>query len=170
MKLIERIMLELAAVSVLALVVLITASIIARGVFHANVPDTIILVRELMIPSIILPLAAATANRSHIAVTFVTDAMSPAWRSRLVLFGWVVAMLAVMPLIYAAWRDFSHAWNRNSFYDGELQLPQWPMRFVFLAGLAAMWVRLALVFVADLREYLSTGTILEASHSGGEAL
>ena len=55
----------------------ITVNVIGRQLFGLAVPDIVIIVRELMIPTIVFPLAVATANRAHIAVTFVTDRMSP---------------------------------------------------------------------------------------------
>ena len=68
MKAIERIMLEFAVVSTLALALAITANVIGRQFFGWSVPDIVIIVRELMIPTIVFPLAAATASRAHIAV------------------------------------------------------------------------------------------------------
>ena len=61
MKAIERIMLELAVVSALALALMITVNVLGRGLLGWTLPDVVIIVRELMIPTIMLPLAAATA-------------------------------------------------------------------------------------------------------------
>ncbi|EKE45473.1 hypothetical protein OCGS_0563 [Oceaniovalibus guishaninsula JLT2003] len=170
MKAIERIMLELAVVSTLALALMITGNVLARALFGWTVPDVVIMVRELMIPTIMLPLAAATANRAHIAVTFITDRMSPAMRGRLIVMGWIVALLALLPLIYASARDLSAAWSSGEFYDGQLALPRWPMRLVFLLGLIAMWVRLAMVAVADWAELRRTGAVTDRPHTEDEAI
>lgn len=170
MKVIERIMLELAVVSAVALAFVITAAVLGRQLFGWAFPDIIILVRELMIPTIMLPLAAATAHRAHIAVTFLTDRMGPRARGALIVMGWVVALVAVLPLIYAAWRDFASAWSSGEFYDGQLSLPRWPMRAVFLAGLAAMAIRIALVALSDAAELRRTGTVSEPAHPEEEAV
>lgn len=170
MKAIERIMLELAVVAALALALMITVNVIGRQVFGWTIPDVVVLVRELMIPTIMLPLAAATANRAHIAVTFVTDRMSPGWRGRMIVFGWIVGLIAVLPLLYASWRDLSAAWSSGEFYDGLLGIPRWPMRLVFLLGLVAMWVRLAMVAAHDMAELRRTGTVLNRSHAEEEAV
>lgn len=170
MKAIERIMLELAVVAALALALMITVNVIGRQVFGWTIPDVVVLVRELMIPTIMLPLAAATANRAHIAVTFVTDRMSPGWRGRMMVLGWIVGLIAVLPLLYASWRDLSAAWSSGEFYDGLLGIPRWPMRLVFLLGLVAMWVRLAMVAAHDMAELRRTGTVLNRSHAEEEAV
>ncbi|MFC0342407.1 TRAP transporter small permease [Paracoccus niistensis] len=170
MKAIERIMLEFAVVSTLALALAITANVIGRQFFGWSVPDIVIIVRELMIPTIVFPLAAATASRAHIAVTFVTDRMSPRARGRLIVFGWFVALLAMLPLIYASWRNLSGSWSSGEFYDGLLGIPRWPMKLVFLLGLVMMTIRLVLVALEDLAELQRTGTVTTQSHTEEESV
>ena len=170
MKAIERVMLEFAVVSTLALALAITANVAGRQLFGWSVPDIVIIVRELMIPTIILPLAAATANRAHIAVTFVTDRMSPRARGRLIVFGWFVALLAMLPLIYASWRNLSGSWSSGEFYDGLLSIPRWPMKLAFLLGLVMMTIRLVLVAREDLAELRRTGTVTTQSHTEEESV
>ena len=170
MKAIERIMLEFAVVSTLALALAITANVIGRQFFGWSVPDIVIIVRELMIPTIVFPLAAATANRAHIAVTFVSDRMSPGARGRLIILGWFVALLAMLPLIYASWRNLSGSWTSGEFYDGLLGIPRWPMKLVFLLGLVVMVIRLVLVALTDIAELRRTGTVTEASHTTEESV
>lgn len=159
MKAIERILLEFAVVSTLALTLAISANVIGRQFFGWSVPDIVIIVRELMIPTIVFPLAAATAGRAHIAVTFVTDRMSPRMRGRLIVFGWIVALLAVLPLIYASWRNLAGSWRSGEFYDGLLGIPRWPMKLAFLLGLVVMTIRLALVALDDALELRRTGAV-----------
>lgn len=170
MKAIERIMLEFAVVSALALALVITANVIGRQFFGWGVPDIVIIVRELMIPTIVFPLAAATANRAHIAVTFVSDRMSPGARGRLIILGWFVALLAMLPLIYASWRNFSGSWISGEFYDGLLGIPRWPMKLAFLLGLVVMVIRLVLVALSDIAELRRTGTVAEGSHTTEESV
>ena len=170
MKAIERVMLEFAVVSTLALALAITANVAGRQLFGWSVPDIVIIVRELMIPTIILPLAAATANRAHIAVTFVTDRMSPRARGRLIVFGWFVALLAMLPLIYASWRNLSGSWSSGEFYDGLLSIPRWPIKLAFLLGLVMMTIRLVLVAREDLAELRRTGTVTTQSHTEEESV
>lgn len=170
MKAIERIMLEFAVVSALALALVITANVVGRQLFGWAVPDIVIIVRELMIPTIVFPLAAATAGRAHIAVTFVTDRMSPRARGLLIIMGWFVALLAMLPLIYASWRNLSGSWSSGEFYDGLLSLPRWPMKLAFLLGLIVMTIRLVLVAGHDISELRRTGTVLDGDHGTEESV
>lgn len=170
MKAIERIMLEFAVVSTLALALAITANVLGRQFFGLAVPDIVIIVRELMIPTIVFPLAAATANRAHIAVTFVTDRMSPRARGRLIVFGWFVALLAMLPLIHASWRNLSGSWHSGEFYDGLLGIPRWPMKLAFLLGLLMMTIRLVLVALEDISQLRRTGTVTVPSHAEEESV
>ena len=73
----EKILLGLGAAAVILLGILITSNVVARAVFASSVPDSVTLVRELMVAAILLPLAAATANRAHVSVAFVSDRFGP---------------------------------------------------------------------------------------------
>ena len=170
MKAIERIMLEFAVVSTLALALAIAANVVGRQFFGLAVPDIVIIVRELMIPTIVFPLAAATAARAHIAVTFITDRMSPRTRGRLIVMGWFVALLAMLPLLYASWRNLSGSWTSSEFYDGLLGIPRWPMKLAFLLGLLMMSIRLVLVALEDISQLRRTGTVTVPSHAEEESV
>ncbi|MFN3276973.1 MAG: TRAP transporter small permease [Paracoccus hibiscisoli] len=159
MRLIERTLLDLSVLALIALGVVIFANVVMRAVLGSSVPDAIILVRELMVAAIILPMAAATAARSHVAVTFLSDRMPVRVRSRLIVLGHVIGLLALIPLIYASWRVTGQAWRSGEFYYGDLNLPRWPGIALFLIGLALMWVRLAILLVGDLAQ-LRRGDIL----------
>ncbi|WP_424934749.1 TRAP transporter small permease [Amaricoccus macauensis] len=170
MKAIERLMLEFATLSAILLAIFITAAVVSRQVFGTSLPDVVIIVRELMIPTILLPMAAATTHRAHIAVTFVTDRASPGLRGALIVFGWVFALLAMVPLIYASYRSLASSWSSGEFYDGILGIKRWPMKAVFLIGLVMMAIRLALIAVEDFIELRRTGTVRIESHIDEEAI
>ena len=159
MRLIERTLLDLSVLALIALGVVIFANVVMRAVLGSSVPDAIILVRELMVAAIILPMAAATAARSHVAVTFLSDRMPVRVRSRLIVAGHVIGLLALIPLIYASWRVTGQAWRSGGFYYGDLNLPGWPGIALVMIGLALMWVRLAILLVGDVAQ-LRRGDIL----------
>ena len=83
----ERIFVDVAVTATILLALLIFADVVALNVFNASVPDTIIIVRELMVLAIVMPLAAATARRSHIAVEFVTNFLPDRVVNWFVVFG-----------------------------------------------------------------------------------
>ena len=47
------------------------------AIMTREVPDAVIIVRELMVLAIIMPLAAATTQRAHISVEFLTNMLPP---------------------------------------------------------------------------------------------
>lgn len=164
----ERTLLDLSVLAVILLCGVIVANVVLRAGFGGGLPDAIILVRELMIAAIILPLSAATAARAHVAVTFLTDRMSPGLRGRLILFGHVVALIALLPLLYASGRMALQGWQSGEFYYGDLNLPRWPGLVLFWAGIALMWVRLWIMLIADARALRETGMIVD--EHGQEAI
>lgn len=150
LKAVEKLLLNLGVLAIIALGLMITASVIARSLFNYALPDTIVIVRELMVAAIVLPLAAATLARGHVAVEFVSNAMPDRIRAWLVVFGTLVGILALMPLMYAGFRELSHALTSGAFYYGDLNLPKWPARLLFVLGISACWLRLLVMLVQDI--------------------
>lgn len=148
---IELLLLDLAVVAVIGLGLLITTTVLLRVFFNSGVPDAIVMVRELMVAAIVLPLAVTTAQRAHIAVEFVANRLPETGQKALIVLGSVFGLLALAPLIYAGWREAAHAMTSGGFFFGELMLPKWPGRVIFLIGMSFCWLRLALMVVADLR-------------------
>lgn len=160
---IERLLLDLSVIAIAGLGLLITANVIARAAFNAGVPDAIVMVRELMVAAIVLPLAAATAARSHITVEFLTKMLPIRWQDRLVVLGSVMGLLALAPLIWAGWREAAQTLGSGTFFFGELSLPKWPGRALFLVGLSFCWLRLAAMTARDLRTLRRGGTLTDAA-------
>lgn len=165
---IERLLLDLAVVAIAGLGGLITLSVLLRVFANSGVPDTIVMVRELMVAAIVLPLAAATAARAHIVVEFVANRLSPRAQDRLVIFGSVFGLLALAPLLYAGWREATHTLTNGAFYFGQLSLPKWPGRVIFLVGISFCWLRLAVMVWGDLRTVRAGGHVLD--HDAGDTI
>ena len=155
----EKILLGLGAAAVILLGILITTNVVARAVFASSVPDSVTMVRELMVAAILLPLAAATANRAHVSVAFISDRFSPRLRSWSIVLGSVMGMIALAALIYAGTREFLSVWEKGSFFYGDLNLPKWPGRLLFVIGITACWLRLAGLGIRDIRTILSGGVV-----------
>jgi TRAP-type C4-dicarboxylate transport system permease small subunit len=156
---IERLLLDAAVLATLLLGVLITGNVLGRLLFGAEIPDSIIMVRELMVAAILLPLAAATAARAHVSVTFITDKLPTGLRARIIVFGWVVGIFAVMPLLFAGWRQLVQAWVSAEYFFGDFDLPRWPGRLLFLLGMSFLWLRLVLITVQDIRSIRASGDV-----------
>jgi TRAP-type C4-dicarboxylate transport system permease small subunit len=151
---IETFLLGLAALAVLTMGAMITANVILR-LFGTSLPDSVVVVQELMVVAIILPLAAVTAARAHVSVEVFINHLPARVTQGLILIGWVVGLVAFAPMIYAGWREFASTWNSGSFYFGDLSLPKWPGRLIFFVGMTAFWFRLVLVLLQDARNFLS---------------
>ncbi|MDN5568547.1 MAG: TRAP transporter small permease [Paracoccus sp. (in: a-proteobacteria)] len=162
MKAIERTLLDLAVLALVLLGSVIFINVVMRSAFGTGLPDAIIMVRELMVAAVILPMAAATAERAHVAVTFISDRMPENIRAWLIVLGHLIGVLALLPLLYAAQRMLGQTWASGEFYYGDLNLPRWPGLALFFAGLVLMWVRLVILLVGDLRQVVATGRIVDA--------
>lgn len=161
---IEKLLLELAVLAVLALGLLITTSVVLRVFFNSGVPDTIVMVRELMVAAIVLPLAAASSARAHIVVEFLTNQFPARMQGWFVVFGTAFGVLALSPLIYAGWKETLHAMQSGGFYFGQLQLPKWPGHLLFLVGMSFCWLRLLLLVVGDVKS-LRAGLPIADTHA-----
>ncbi|ETX29594.1 TRAP transporter small permease [Roseivivax isoporae] len=145
----ERLLLDLAVLAVIGLGGLITATVLLRTLFNSGVPDAIVIVAELMVAAIVLPAAAVTANRAHIAVEVVTNRLPPRAQDGLIVFGTCFGLIALAPLIYAGWREAASALADGGYFFGELNLPRWPGRVIFLFGVSLCWLRLLVMLVRD---------------------
>ena len=167
---IERLLLDLAVFAVIGLGALITASVLLRVTVNSGIPDTIVMVRELMVVAIVLPLAIATTQRAHIVVEFLSNMMPRRVQNWLVVFGSVFGLLALLPLIYAGWREVTHTFESGAFFFGQLDLPKWPGRVIFLVGISFCWLRLLLMVIGDVRTIRAGGTILTQDHDFEESV
>ncbi|MCR4267554.1 TRAP transporter small permease [Nitratireductor sp. ZSWI3] len=164
---IERLLLDLSICAIAGLCLLITASVVLRAGFNSGVPDTVVMVGELMVAAIVLPLATATAARSHIGVEFVANMLSPRAQGVLIVFGSVVGLLALAPLLYAGWREAAHTLTNGAFFFGQLSLPKWPGRVIFLTGLSFCWLRLLLLVINDTVRLSRGENLADLVHSSG---
>lgn len=167
LKALETFLLNLAVAAVIALGVMITASVISRALFNLALPDTIVIVRELMVAAIVLPLAAATLARSHVAVEFIAAKLPHRAQAWLAVFGSAVGLFALMPLIYAGGREFAHTYTSGGFFYGDLELPKWPGRLVFLVGISLCWLRLLVLIVQDIRSIRAGDYSFASTHAEG---
>ncbi|CUH81660.1 TRAP transporter small permease [Tropicibacter naphthalenivorans] len=147
---IERLLVDLSICAVLGLGFVITLNVVLRALFNSGLPDSTVIVAELMVAAVVLPLAATTAQRAHIAVEFVANRLPRRVSDGLIVFGSVFGLFALSPLIWAGAREAIGAIEKGSFFFGELMLPKWPGRVIFLVGMAVCWLRLLSMVVTDI--------------------
>ena len=156
---VEAALLAVGAVAILALGAMITANVLGRALLGVSLSDTVVLVREAMVAAIVLPLAAATAARGHVTVAFLADRLPGRARASTFVLGSVAGALALLPLLWAGWGELVHNWTTGGFFPGDLDLPRWPGRALFLIGIGACWVRLLILAFRDARTVARGGEV-----------
>lgn len=145
----EDLLHKLSALIILLIGVVIFANVIVRSLFATQIPDTIIIIPELMVAMILLPLAAATRERSHIVVELVSRQLPVRLQGWLVVMGSVVGLLAVSILFYAGYHDLEKMISRQSTFAGEFELPKWPGVAAYVAGFGFTALRLVVMIFND---------------------
>ena len=136
MKRIEHVLDTVAAIAIVLLGLLITANIIAREVIQTGVPDIMIMVRELMIPAILFPLAGATAARAHIAIEVIANLFPDGLNRWIAVLAGLIGLLIASVLLFAGWMEFWKTFNSNAHYGGTFFWPKWPGRALFVIAIA----------------------------------
>jgi len=139
----------LGAIAVIALGALIAGNVVLRAVFDYSIPDSVVIAKELMIAVVVLPLAAVTAARAHVVVEFLANRLPEKVQAWLIALGWLVGLLVMLVLLYAGWRELSSTWQSGGFFFGDLSLPKWPGRLVFVLGVSVCVVRLVQLLCSD---------------------
>ncbi len=160
----ENLFLQLSVTAIILLTLMITGNVVARALFDTGLPDSIVIVRELMVVAIVMPLAMATATRSHVVVEFLADRFPLRMRGWLIVFGSFMGVLALAPLIWAGGRELLHTIETGEYFFGDVGLPQWPGRLAFLLGLVVCWVRLLVLMGQDIQALRRNDLRFAASH------
>lgn len=158
MQVIQRFFHDAAGVALALLCAVILGDAALAALTGEGIPGGRDLVRNLLVAVIALPLGAATAARGHLALSVVSDRLGLAEQARMILLGHAAGLLALLPLIAAVLWVLS---GRDAMSgSGTVGL------VLLLAGLVMMWLRLALMLAADLREFRATGMISGESGQG----
>jgi len=139
-RLIERIAIAIAAVAVLAAGAIICINVAGRATIAFSIPDAEIIIQDLMVLAVLLPLATVAGRRAHIAVDVFVRRLTPRAQRCLNAAMGVLSVLFLIPIAWSGWANFTSAWRTGGYYDGGLEIAEWPGRLAFLVGM--------LIFVA----------------------
>jgi len=139
-RLIERAAIVVAAVAVLAAGAIICINIVGRSTIGFGIPDAEIIIQDLMVLAVLLPLATVAGRRAHITVDLFVRTLSPRTQRWLNAAMGVLSVLFLIPIVWSGWANFASAWRGGGYYDGNLEIAEWPGRLAFLVGM--------LIFVA----------------------
>mgnify|MGYP001198096380 CR=1 FL=1 len=134
-RLIERTAIAIAAVAVLAAGALICINVAGRSTVGWAIPDAEIIIQDLMVLAVLLPLATVAGRRAHIAVDVFVRRLSPRAQRGLNAAMGVLSVLFLIPIVWSGWANFASAWRTGGYYDGGLEIAEWPGRLAFLVGM-----------------------------------
>jgi TRAP-type C4-dicarboxylate transport system permease small subunit len=158
-RLVERLAIVIAAVAVLAAGAIICINIAGRTTLGFGIPDAEIIIQDLMVLAVLLPLATVAGRRAHITVDLFVRTLSPrAQRSINIAMG-VLSVLFLIPIVWSGWANFASAWRTDGYYDGSLEIAEWPGRLAFLVGM--------LIFAARSIQRIFTDHAPPADEAGG---
>ncbi|WP_288902940.1 TRAP transporter small permease [uncultured Sneathiella sp.] len=138
----EGVLVTLSICCILGICAIINITIFGRFLFGVSIPDDVIMVRELMIGAVVLPLSYVAAERAHIMVEVFTSHMPDRWQPGLNLLSSLVGSLMLLPILYGGYLDFDSVTSDGAYFFGELNLPEWPGRLIFLVGYIVFVLRL----------------------------
>jgi TRAP-type C4-dicarboxylate transport system permease small subunit len=139
-RLIERAAIVVAAVAVLAAGAIICINIAGRSTIGFSIPDGEIIIQDLMVLAVLLPLATVAGRRAHISVDLFVRTLGPRTQRWINAAMGVLSVLFLIPIVWSGWANFAAAWRGGGYYDGGLEIAEWPGRLAFLVGM--------LIFVA----------------------
>lgn len=148
---IENLALWLGCAALLGMGVLVTGSVVGRGAFNHPIPDDLLMIGLLMVCVIVLPLAYVERQNGHIAVTVIANRLPIRLQAFLTAFGSLLFGLFLGTMGFVIAKKIPSEIAQNLYYDGQLDVPTWPMKCVFAFGVATFVLRLALNIAGNLR-------------------
>lgn len=147
---VERGMAVIAGALLLAMGLLVTASVLAREQLGFTLPDDVLLIGLAMVAVVSLPLAHVQREKGQIAVTVVTDRLPPVVGALGRVLGNLIGMLLFGAIGALTVQSVPEAFAENHYYDGQLLIPVWPVKCVFGIGMGLFALRLGLCVIGDL--------------------
>ena len=145
----------LGAIAVALLCLLIVVTVFSREAFAYAVPDSIILVRELMVPAILFPLSATTSRRAHVAIDLFANHFPAALNRWIAAVAALIGIVIVAALVVAGWQQFVNNWNNGAHDGGDFLIPKWISRAAYFVAFGFVLMRMIQMFFLDLRAALT---------------
>ena len=148
--LLENATVWLACLALFVMGAIVTGSVVGRTAFNAPIPDDLLVVGLLMVCVVVLPLAYIERDDGHIVVTVIANLLPKRIQAFLSAIGRLLfgTFLGVMGYMLALKVPSELA--QGLYYDGQLEVPTWPMKMVFAFGVFVFLIRLSINFVLNL--------------------
>ncbi len=140
---VEDVALWIACAALFTMGLIVTGSVVGRGWFNHPIPDDLLLIGLLMVCVIVLPLAYVERSNGHIAVTVIANRVPLRLQALMTAFGNLLFALFLGTMGFMIAKKIPSEIAQNLYYDGQLDLPTWPMKLVFAFGVAVFLLRLA---------------------------
>jgi len=165
---IEDALLLVSCLCILAIVGITTADVAARGLFNAPFAWSHDLITQyLLVAMFFLSLPYVTRIGGHMALDFAARRIrSPAFRTGLILFGEVLALLFILGFIAGAWGTAMESYQGGDMLPGDLAWPTWPSRLVGPVGAFVLALRL-LMRIGQALQALKRGAVPSFLRQGG---
>jgi len=147
---VEQVFLKFSMLTIVILLALICISVLGRTFFNWPIPDDVVLAENLMPVIVALPFAYATARRGHIEVEVFTSWLPQQFLKPLSAFAHLLALLIFSAILWCVWIGVLKDLDSGQYYEGELALPVWPAKLVFVIALALFCLRLLMNLCEDL--------------------
>ncbi|CAN0595937.1 unnamed protein product [Ectocarpus sp. 12 AP-2014] len=155
---IEFVLETLGAIAVIALCLLIVTNVIFREALGFGVPDSIIMVRELMVVAILFPLSSATSKRAHVSIEVIANLFPDTVNRWIAVFAALVGLIIVSALLVGGWTQFIRAFEGASHHGGDIFIPKWISRGAYTLAFGFVLLRLIQILWVDFRAAVSGRT------------
>lgn len=139
---IDRIAVGISVTALVAMMLLISVSVIGRYFFAAPIPDDLVMTEFLMVVVVFLPFGAVQAAREHVFVTIFSEWLSNQKKVVLETMGVILGFFIFSIVAWGGYVNFAEAWDVGAYVEGPLELPESPVKFIAFLGLLLFCVRL----------------------------
>lgn len=133
----------LAGIVIFALMALISADVLARGLFAAPIRGQVDATSLAMVSFGVLCISYCYRRAAHIRMDILVTALEGRARWAVELATTVLALVVVTAIIPGSWTHFMRAYEFGDTTMG-VGLPTWPSKLAVPVGLGVMWLRLTL--------------------------
>jgi TRAP-type C4-dicarboxylate transport system permease small subunit len=141
---VENIALWIACAALFAMGLIVTGSVVGRGMFNHPIPDDLLLIGLLMVCVIVLPLAYVERSDGHISVTVIANFLPVRVQALMTAIGNLLFGLFLGTMGFMIAKKVPSEIVQNLYYDGQLDVPTWPMKIIFAFGIAVFMLRLCI--------------------------
>ncbi len=140
---VERLAALVAGLLILALMALVCAEVLGRGLFNHAIRGSIDIVEQLMIALVTLGVSYCQSHFGNVRMTLVSDRLTGRAKWAGEIFALSIMLFVTAVLVKGSWANFGRAWS-NGGDTPEIGIPLWPGILLVTGALSLLFLRLAL--------------------------